>query len=89
MDGPFALARPREVGLVLTMNYYILKFTLAVRAWNDRNFNNSIDFLWNGLRRRLVSDRATRGEVRFGRLLAGWSYSLRSGTAFGISSFRL
>ena len=39
-----------KVGLVLAMNYYILKFTLAVRAWNDRNFNNSIYFLWYGIR---------------------------------------
>ena len=35
----------RKFGLILTMNNNVLKLTMAVRAWNDGNFDNTIDFL--------------------------------------------
>ena len=40
----------RQVGLILTMNYHVLKITLAVRARNNRNVNNTINFIWYWLR---------------------------------------
>ena len=79
----------RQVRLILAMNYHILKITLAVRARNNRNVDNTIDLVWCGLCRRLVPDQATRLEVLFGRLFTRGTYSLRSGTSFRRSSLRL
>jgi hypothetical protein len=34
-----------KFGLILTMNNNVFEFTMAVRARNDGNFDNTIDFL--------------------------------------------
>ena len=60
----------RKVGLKLAMYDHIGKLAFAVRTWNCRNFDDTIDLVWGRFGSGIVTFWTSRLEVFFRRLLA-------------------